>query len=157
MELGTDMISLEMSDICNKSRVLRREPNELSKAGTTILFRDFLAILETRVKNKDRASPNMCTLKIAMVRLGLGKYFQRSQASNVIRDTIEEPDRYLEAAARSEEEMAGRQESRRIPSKREIGVAKPSTPLDPRRIHSPKFPPHNASSQAALARKPKLL
>ena len=103
----------------------------MSKAGTTILFRDFLAILETRVKNKDRASPNMCTLKIAMVRLGLGKYFQRSQASNVIRDTIEEPDRYLEAAARSEEEMAGRQESRQFLSRREIGVAKPSTPLDP--------------------------
>ena len=30
----------------------------------------------------------------------------------------------------------------------------PSTPPDSRRIHSPSFPPHTASPQAALARKP---
>jgi hypothetical protein len=54
---------------------------------------------------------------------------------------------------RSEEEMVGQQDLCQIPSRREIGVAKPSTPLDPRRIHSPSFPLHNASSQAALTRK----
>ncbi len=59
---------------------------------------------------------------------------------------------YLEAATRSEKEMAGRQESPQFC--REIGVAKPLTPPDSRRIHSPSFPPHTALLQAALARKP---
>ena len=90
------MISLKVSDICNKSQVLRRESNKLSKAGTMVPFRDFLALMEVRVKNKDRASPNMCMLKITMIRLGLGKYFQRSQTSNTVRDTIEEPDGMLD-------------------------------------------------------------
>ena len=72
--------------------MLRRKPNELSKSCTTVPFRDLLAVLETRVKNKDRAAPNMCTLEISMIRLGLGVYFQRSQPSNAIRDLIEEPD-----------------------------------------------------------------
>ena len=75
--------------------MLGRESNELSKSCTTVPFRDLLAILQTRVKNEDRASPNMCTLKLTMIRLGLGEYFQRSQSSDTIWDTIEEPDRML--------------------------------------------------------------
>jgi hypothetical protein len=63
----------------------------------TVLFRDLLAILETRVKNKDRATPNMGTLKITMIRLGLGECLQRSQTSNLVRDTIEEPDGMLDS------------------------------------------------------------
>ena len=75
--------------------MLRRKSNELSKSCTTVPFRDLLAILETRVKNKDRAAPNMCTLEISMIRLGLGEDLQRSQSSNAIWDAIEEPDSML--------------------------------------------------------------
>jgi hypothetical protein len=53
--------------------------------------------LETRVKNKDRAAPNMGTLKITMIRLGLGEYLQRSQTSNAVRDTIEELDGMMDS------------------------------------------------------------
>ena len=56
--------------------MLGGESNKLHKPGTAIPLRDLPANLETRVKNKDRASPKMCTLKMAMIRLGLGKYFQ---------------------------------------------------------------------------------
>ncbi len=58
-------------------------------------FRDLLAILQTRVKNKDRASPNMGTLKLTMIRLGLDEYLQRSQSSDMIWDLIESPDSML--------------------------------------------------------------
>ena len=95
VELGTDMISLEVSDIGNKSRMFRRKSNELSKSSMMVPFRDFLAILEARVKNEDRAAPNMGTLKVTMIRLGLGEYLQRSQSSNAIWDSIEEPDGML--------------------------------------------------------------
>jgi len=37
----------------------------------------------------------MCTLKLTMIRLGLGEYFQRSQTSDTIWDSIEEPDSML--------------------------------------------------------------
>ena len=75
--------------------MLRRKTNELSKSCTAVPFRNLLAILKTRVKNKDRAAPNMGTLKITMIRLGLGEYLQRSQTSNAIWDPIEEPDGML--------------------------------------------------------------
>ena len=75
--------------------MLRGETNELSKSCTAVPFRNLLSILETRVKNKDRAPPNMGMLKITMIRLGLGEYLQRSQSSNVIWDLIEEPDSML--------------------------------------------------------------
>ncbi len=61
----------------------------------TVPFRDLLAILEMRVKNKDRASPNMSMLKITMIRLGLGECLQKNQSSNAIWDSIEQPDGIL--------------------------------------------------------------
>ncbi len=37
----------------------------------------------------------MSALEVTMIRLGLGEYFKRSQSSNAIRDSIEEPDSML--------------------------------------------------------------
>jgi len=37
----------------------------------------------------------MSALEVTMIRLGLGEYFQRSQCSNAIRDSIEQPDGML--------------------------------------------------------------
>ncbi len=48
-----------------------------------------------RVKNEDGTAPNTNTLEITMIRLGLGKYFQRSQTRNAIRDSNEQPDGML--------------------------------------------------------------
>ena len=57
--------------------MLGRKSNKLSKPGTMVPFGNLLAILQTRVKNEDRATPNMSTLKIRMIRFGFGKHFQR--------------------------------------------------------------------------------
>ena len=75
--------------------MLGGESNKLHKPGTAIPLRDLPANLETRVKNKDRASPNMSTLEVTMIRLGLGEYFQRRQSSNAIRNLVEQPDSML--------------------------------------------------------------
>ena len=75
--------------------MLRRESNELGKPGMTVPFRNLFAILLTRVKNKDRASPHMSALEVTIIRLDLGEYFQRSQPSNTIRDSIEQPNGML--------------------------------------------------------------
>ncbi len=75
--------------------MLRRKNNELSKSCTAVPFRNLLAILKVRVKNKDRAAPNVRMLEISMIRLGLGEDLQRRQSRNAIWDAIEEPDSML--------------------------------------------------------------
>jgi hypothetical protein len=57
--------------------MLGRKSNKLSKPGTTVPFGNLLAILQAMVKNKDRATSNMSTIKITMIRFGLGKHFQK--------------------------------------------------------------------------------
>ncbi len=59
-------------------------------------LKDLPAILEMRrVKTKDRASINMSTLMITLIRLGLGEYLQRSQSSYAVWASIEQPDSML--------------------------------------------------------------
>ncbi len=57
MKLRTGMISLEVSDIGDKSQMLRRKSNELSKSSMTVPFRDLLAILEARLAHRTMDDP----------------------------------------------------------------------------------------------------
>ena len=76
MKLRADMIGLKGSNIGNQCGMFRQEPNKLCKASTTIPLWNLLAILETMVQHKNGATPNMCTLKLSMIRLGLGENFE---------------------------------------------------------------------------------
>jgi hypothetical protein len=55
-----------------------REANKLCKSGLPVPLWDLLSILETRTKNKDRASLYVSTLDVGVVGLGLGKNFEWS-------------------------------------------------------------------------------
>ena len=91
MRLWADMIGLKVSNVGNQCGMFRQEPNKLCKASTMIPLWNLLAILETRVQHKNGVTPKVCTLKLLMIRLGLGENFEWSQTCDPIWNVIEQP------------------------------------------------------------------
>jgi hypothetical protein len=85
------MIGLKVSNIGNQCGMFRQEPHKLCKASMMIPLWNLLAILETMVQHKNGATPNVCILKLLMIRLGLGENSKWSQTGDSIWNAIEQP------------------------------------------------------------------
>jgi hypothetical protein len=70
MELGRDVVGRSVANESNGRRVDRRETEELTAASAGLPFGNFLAILQTRIKNIDGAAEDTGTAKVVTTSAG---------------------------------------------------------------------------------------